>query len=421
MTRIELSVFQLRFLIVFFLFPLSLASVKAAPSDREPICWYTVKPHAEGQFVSVHAEIKLQDSPLFLKDFGQIRSIRWFVQDEEITVKSERAKDVLIFNQLPKEGMAQVIYELKCVVTPSPGYRKRLMGGVNFISVREGLYLGIKGYEGRLVDVRWDLPSGWQLALGEEGMQRFADTQTKLWIAGRMKQISEAKINESTLKAAVLHGEYDNAPERTIEAIKSIFFWAWKAYGPLEAKSYGIAIFPRGILGGGTQLGSTLATEEDWITTSHEMLHWWSNRSAPPWFREGVHTYIAAKILADSGLITPQQFMLFIKSCLKEHEDVVKREGKLSTLSESSLDYDRGLGGGDMYGLMPVFAYKLDREIQTASPGDSLHQVFAIVSRRRHRKIDILSLIKEKTGYDPEMLFQKYFDHKVENPEHLLR
>ena len=121
------------------------------------------------------------------------------------------------------------------------------------------------------------------------------------------------------------------------------------------------------------------------------------------------------------GLLSQDQFDSFLRECLNEHNEVVKREGKLQTLAESSDDYDNRKGGGDMYGLMPVFASKLDREIHSYNPEASLDQVFAAVCQKRHKKLDIQALIKEMTGYDPEPLFQKYFYSKVEDVSGLLK
>ena len=121
------------------------------------------------------------------------------------------------------------------------------------------------------------------------------------------------------------------------------------------------------------------------------------------------------------GLLSQDQFDSFLRECLNEHNEVVKREGKLQTLAESSDDYDNRKGGGDMYGLMPVFASKLDREINSYNPEASLDQVFAAVCQKRHKKLDIKALIKEMTGYDPRPLFQKYFYSKVEDVSALLK
>jgi len=107
--------------------------------------------------------------------------------------------------------------------------------------------------------------------------------------------------------------------------------------------------------------------------------------------------------------------------CLQEHLSVVEREGKLHTLAESSDNYDDQKGGGDIYGLMPVFAYKLDREIHSFNPGANLDLVFAAVCQKRHKKLDILALIEEITGYDPGPLFEKYFYSKVEDISGLLK
>ena len=387
---------------------------------QKPFCRYTVIPDANGQFVTVRAEIVPLNRPMYLKDFNQLESIQWFIGDKEIPVKSERKEDTLIFDSLPGEGIVKVVYRLKCVTRPNPEYRKRLMGGVNFLSVREGLFLGVSGYEDRSVEIIWDLPPGWQLGLGEEGVQRFVDTQERLWIAGKMKRVTE-HIDGRVFQIALIDGAYRNESEKTINVLRSMFLHSWKNYGLLTAKEYGLVVFPRGVIGGGTRLGWTIAAEEDWITVVHEMLHWWTNPNTPAWFREGIHTYVSAKMLLDAKLINEQQFKEFLDSCLKEHHSVVQREGKTSSLTQSSKDYDSRNGGGDMYGLMPLFAYKLDREIREISSGSDLSNVFAVVCRNRDIKVDVFQLIEKETGYDPFPFFQKYFYAKVENPEELLQ
>jgi hypothetical protein len=390
-------------------------------AERQPFCHYRVIPDEKGQFIIVHADLKLQGSIPYLKDFGQMESIHWFVGDREISVKSRRTGDIISFSDLPAKGELKVIYRLKCVTESRPGYRKRLMGFSNFVLVREGLFLGIEGLASEFVDIFWKLPSGWTLVLGSEGLQRFVDTQKTLWVAGKTAQLTEEKVGDKFFRVGIMEGVYDVNLTEAVTTLKSVFHDAWNDCGQLAASNFGIAVVPRKSIGGGTSLGFTIISENNWITVVHEMLHWWTNRRSPAWFREGVHTYISAKILTRLGLLSQDQFDSFLRECLNEHNEVVKREGKLQTLAESSDDYDNRKGGGDMYGLMPVFASKLDREINSYNPEASLDQVFAAVCQKRHKKLDIKALIKEMTGYDPRPLFQKYFYSKVEDVSALLK
>lgn len=389
-------------------------------AERQPVCRYRVIPDENGQFITVLADLKLQGSVLYLKDFGQLESIHWFVGDREISVKSRRTGDIISFSDLPAKGEVKVVYRLKCVTESRPGYRKRLMGFSNFVLVREGLFLGIKGLASEFVDISWKLPSGWTLVLGGEGLQRFAATQKTLWVAGKTAQLTEEKVEDKFFRVGIIEGVYDVDLTEALTTLKSVFHDAWNDCGQLAANNFGIAVVPGKSIGGGTSLGFTIISENNWITIVHEMLHWWTNRRSPAWFREGIHTYISAKILTRLGLLSQDQFDSFLEKCLNEHSEVVEREGKLQTLAESSDDYDNRKGGGDMYGLMPVFAYKLDREIHSYNPEASLDQVFAAVCQKRHKRLDILALIKDITGYDPTPLFQKYFYSRVEDVAELL-
>jgi hypothetical protein len=130
---------------------------------------------------------------------------------------------------------------------------------------------------------------------------------------------------------------------------------------------------------------------------------------------------MATRLLEKLGVITAEDLRSALEGFLREHEQVVKREGRLSTLAESSVAYDRQTGGGDMYGLMPLLAAKLDREIRAANPNAGLERVFAVVASERLQKFDLPALIKSLTGYDPGPLFKKYFYAKVEDPAELLK
>jgi len=400
---------------------LSLSSLALFSAEEEPVCRYKVIPDESGQFITVRAEVRPQNTFPYLKDFELLESIRWFIRDKEISVESERVKDILVFSQLPTSEEATAIYKLNCITPPVTGPNKKLIGSPNFILAREGLFLGMNGLENRLVEVSWELPTGWQLALGNQGLQPFFETQRQLWVAGKTRLMTEEKFDGKVFKIAALDQIFDINLLPHIDIMKSIFKHAWQNYGPLEGHSFGLAIFPRKSLGGGTRLYDSTATEENWISAVYDMLRSWSNFLSPAWFREGVHLYISVKICSQFGLINQDQLKMFLDMRLQEHLRVVEREGKPSTLAESSENFDRQSGGGDMTALMPIFAYKLDREIQAHSPGANLDQVYAAVCRKRHQKLDIMALIKEITSYDPNPLFQKYFYSKVKNVDDLLK
>ncbi len=397
------------------------SAVLQNPDDPLPFGVYKIRPDARGRSISVTADLRLQKGSCYLKDFGQIEAIKWHAGGREIRVQAKRTKNTVVFSQLPTSGEVRADYRLNCVTRPIPGYRKRLLGSRGFVLAREGLFLGSEGQENSLVDVRWELPAGWQLAVGKEGPQRFAETQMTLWVAGKTEKLFEQIIDGKSLRIAVLKGTSVLAAQQSVEAVKAVFQYAWASFGPLEGHSFSLAFFPKGSLGGGTALYYSMASEEDLFTAVHEMLHWWTNITAPAWFREGVHTYLAWKLLTRLDILGQSQFQMVLDSFLKEHDNVRRREGKLYSLAESSSNYDRQSGGGDMYGLMPLLAYKLDRDIQAHNPKAGLEQVFAAAARKRFQRFNFLSLIKEVTGFDPGPLFQKYFFAKIENPAELLK
>ena len=115
------------------------------------------------------------------------------------------------------------------------------------------------------------------------------------------------------LTVSVLEGASSPVVTKTLNALVSIFNYASTNYGPLAERDCGLAIFPRGGLGGGTALGQTLASEDDPLTIVHEMLHWWTNPGTPAWFREGVHSYIALKLLAESTSMDAATFEAFLR------------------------------------------------------------------------------------------------------------
>ena len=426
--------------ILFFSLALGVFCQITEADDGEPTICYIVRPDPGRAAVDVRAIVRLDDRRQYLKDFGQLTSIRWFIGGEEVEVKSERVKDILFFSGLPHSGEAEAVYTLKLVEKAEPGYRKRLMGGPGYIMAREGLFLGKSQAEMRPVDVTWVLPPGWSLVLGSPGIQTFDRTQKGLWIAGKTSASFEETVEGRILRGAILEGVTRIDGNGLRRALTSVFRSGLERFGPIRrviqrtmepegpkpdqkglAETYGVAVFPDGTIGGGTALGFDLASEESLPTIIHEMLHWWTNHGAPAWFREGVHSYISIKLMAEIGLVTDGEFRKAMQGFLTEHALVVEREGALLTLDESSKAYDRGKGGGDMYGAMPLLAFKLDREIQAANPKADLGLVFADVCRRRPASIDIPALIKSRTGYDPEPLLRRYFYAPIADAGELLR
>jgi hypothetical protein len=421
--------------VILFLAAIVFGGIRAsAGQGAEPIARFLVAPSPDGTRVSVEAVLRLERNLPYLKDFGQLESIRWILEDKEISVASERQGDILVFKGLPSFGEAKAVYALRCVTEPRPGYRKRLMGGTGFVMAREGLFIGINGRELSPIEVRLSLPPGWSLVLGREGTQRFVDAQKTLWIAGEAEHVRDESVDGKTLRLSVLKGTTNFDAAKAMDAVAAVFRKAWEDCGPLDRDEFGVAVFPRGKIGGGTALGMTLASEDDLPTIIHEMLHWWTNHRLPAWFREGAHTYLAGRIMFDLGLMGEEDFRVFLDGFVKEHERVLAREGRLSTLAESSEAYDKpaggGSGGGDMYALAPLFARKLDAEMRAFNPKANLWTVFAAVSRARDRaydefgrpkSIDLLTLIREKSGYEPAPLFNKYYSVPVKDVALLLR
>jgi hypothetical protein len=396
------------------------ASPQARP-ERPVAARYALAPDPVGRGLKVEARMILKEGTAVLKDFGQLKSIRWTIDGKDVVVPAARRQDAVVFGPWPKTGEARIVYELACVTEPEPEYRKRLMGGRNFVLAREGVFLIPSGRERDLVEVRWDLPEGWSPALGTAGILPYLETQRTIWAAGRLSSREEEAFGGSAFTIAVLDDASPLSALPSVEALKAAFGYAWATFGPLEGRTFGVAIFRRGALGGGTAFFHTLAAEESPSIAVHEMLHWWTNFTTPAWFREGVHTYMATRLLEKLGIITAEDLRSAEEGFLREHEQVVRREGRLSTLAESSASYDRQAGGGDMYGLMPLLASKLDREIRAANPSAGLEQVFAAVATERTRKFDLLALIKSLTGFDPGQLFAKYFYARVEDPAALLK
>jgi len=412
---------------------------QAAGADR-PEIRFIVRPDPERATVEVRATVRLDERRPYLRDFGQLVSIRWSVDGEEVQAEPERLRDGLVFAGLLRSGEAVALYSLKVVTKPEPGYRKRLMGGNDFLLAREGLFLGKEGSNAQPVEIEWDLPPGWTLVLGRPGIQTFDRTQKGLWVAGKAQAAFEETIDGRVLRGAILDGvtKIDGLSLR--RALTTIFRSALERFGParlgapggskgqgggpdpgIPSETYGVVVFPEGAIGGGTALGFDLASEEDLPTIVHEMLHWWTNPSAPAWFREGVHSYVAVKMMMEQGLMTTAGFLEAMRGFHAEHLRVREREGSAATLEDSAKAYDQGKGGGDMYGAMPLLAYKLDREIRAANPQADLVQVFIEVCRRRPVPVDVLALIKLRTGYDPGPLFERYFFAPIADAGELLR
>lgn len=416
--------------LIFFAAALGFILPASSAAQGGPVIRYKVIPDPSGAQIKVEAGFRLQNVSAYLRDFGQLESIRWSVNGVETKVKADRQGDVLYFNGLPSSGDAQAVYTLNCVTVPRPGYRKRLMGSPGFILAREGLFLGLVSRDLIDVDVRWDLPAGWRLVMGHDGGQRFVETQRTLWVAGKIAETTASNAGTPALAVSVLEGASGPAVTRTLNALVSIFNYASTNYGPLAGRDCGLAIFPRGGLGGGTALGQTLASEDNPLTIVHEMLHWWTNPGTPAWFREGVHSYIALKLLAESTSMDAATFEAFLRGFVEERGRVVQREGRVSSLADSSDAYERNQGGGDIYAYAALFAFKLDQNIRSRNPVSSLERVFAEVCRSRPggggrparpKTDDLIGQIKDITGYEAGPFFKKYFYDKIENVEDFLK
>jgi hypothetical protein len=394
-------------------------------AGNEVVCHYTLIPNVDGTSLTVRAEFNLASIPNFkdpyVDDYGQLAEAQLQIDGRDVNLKIERKGSASIFRNLSRRGKAVLTYRLNCVTVPTPNYRKYLMGGSDYIMARTGLFLRIPGREEEMVEVAWDLPAGWQAGIGRTGMLRWIDTQRTLWVAGQPGHFESRMIGGKTVSVCIINGVKADNDRRISGSIDQILTIASEKYGQLQGQYYGLAVFPYKSIGGGTALGLTLATEEDPIMAVHEVLHWWTNNNMPAWFREGVHTYMAARIMNRNGLLSMQEFNGFLNQRRITHESAVNSEGSMS-LHEISQKYDANAGGGDIYGIGALFAYKLDREIENATGGHySLETVFEWVCRNRDEKTDPILLISELTGYDPKAVFAEYFYQPVLNVQELLQ
>ena len=417
-------IFLVNYALLILLLSLISISFLKAQSPLPPFARYKVIPNPEKEVVTVEAQIELQNVTPYIKDFGQLQSISWLVGGKEIAVKSERLKDIIIFSQVPSSGKAEIIYTIKFMTQLDNKTRPQdihLFGGPDFLFVCEGLFLGLNGKEGGLVEVQWELPEGWKLGLGRTGLQLFHDTQERFWVAGRLKHTEERKVGNALLQIAVLEIPPNQDINWLVNSIAAVFQYAWQTIGPLEDQDYGIAIFPMGIMPqpGWAKWRSCFASTSPMVPP-HEILHFWRSNT-PAWFREGVLEYLSKKIMVRCGLMNEEMLQLWLRTRLIVHATLVKKQGTIKTLAESSTELERGTGGEDIYNLMPVLAYKLDKEIQKHNPKSSLDDVYSAACRKPlWQQVDVVALTKETTGYDPKPLFDKYFYAKVEKPEELL-
>jgi len=387
---------------------------------------YKIRPVPSNGTINVEARVQLQGRIPYIKDFGQIESVQWFIGKKEIAAKSERLKDIVTFSQIPASGEARAVYSIKVASGFPKGSNPdslHFVGGPDFVYISEGLFLGLNGAEAGRVDVQWELPPGWILGLGRTGRQTFKETQERFWVAGRLKHATKLKIEGARLQLAIFNPGSSLDITRIERSIASVFRYAWRHIGPLPGTDFGLAVFPRGSLSlpGWTRWTSILV---DNVTNAspHEILHLWMNNSSPAWFREGVLEYMSRKLQIYVGILNDAALQVWLKAGLTARAELVAKAGDLKSLEESSAEIDRGSGQGvDIYALMPALAYKLDKEIQRHSPGQKLDDVFIAVCRKRHQPVDILALIEDLSGYDPHPLFNKYFYAKIENAEELLK
>lgn len=387
---------------------------------------YKIRPVPSNGIIRVEARVQLQGRIPYIKDFGQIENVHWFIGKNEIAARSERLKDIVTFSGVPSSGEARVIYSIKVTsgfpIGANPG-SLHFVGGRDYLYIAEGLFLGLNGAEAGLVDVQWELPPGWTLGLGRSGRQTFSDTQRRFWVAGRIKHATSLKIEGACLQLAIFDRPGSLNITRIEKSISSIFQYAWRQIGPLPGADFGLAVFPKGSLSqpGWFRYPYSLVDNVE-HASPHEILHFWMNNNSPAWFREGVLEYMSQKFLIYVGILNDAALRIWLRVVLADRARLIPKTGVEKTLEESSAENDRDLRQGlDVYSLMPVLAYKLDKEIQRHAPNHKLDDVFIAVCRKRHQPVDILALIKEMTGYDPHPLFNKYFYAKIENAEELLK
>jgi len=395
----------------------------AQPSEK-PFAKYKIIPNPKAASVTVEAQVELQNRIPYIKDFGQLESVKWLLGGKELAVKPERLKEIVMFQGLPTMGKAKAVYTIK-FATQVPGITKlrdvHFLIGPDYLYIAEGLFLGLNGKEIAPVDVQWDLPEGWILGLGRPGLQTFHETQQRFWVAGRMKYAERIIVEDADVQIAAIESAANLDMPWVTNAVSSVFQYAWRTFGKLKDRDFGIAVFPKGIFPkpGFTRWNSIVVTSP--VEIPHEILHFW-RINAPAWFREGILEYVSRKIMVRCGLMNDTILQLWLRAGLVAHSQLVSKRGILKTLAQSSDELEQETGGEDIYALMPCLAYRLDKDIQKQNPKTSLEDVFAAASRKPiWPALDVLALIKETTGYDPKPLFDKYFYGKIENPEELLK
>jgi len=184
---------------------LALWSCAGPPGEsRAAVIAYTVSPSADGAVLSVTADMDARllitgGSPV-LQDFGQIEDVSIRQGVKLIPVSYSREGDVILLDALPGSGKLTLLYRLRTVGAPYPGYRKRLIGNGRYLMGREGIFLRLPKLPQAVVSVAWDLPAGWSLLIGEEGDQDAAATQKKLWLAGKGFLTEEVEAGEGRLR-----------------------------------------------------------------------------------------------------------------------------------------------------------------------------------------------------------------------------
>jgi len=372
-------------------------------------------------YIKVTGDIQLLNSTPYLKDIYGLGNIHWSIGGKEIAVKAEKTGNLLVFSQLPSHGQAQISFEIKCKRTPGEGKLNGIYIFENGILACSGFFPGINGLENGLVDIRWNLPPSWELFSGNQGPQKYAVARDRLWAAGKAAFKTEEQLGTVIFKVVVIEGTTLSGGKESLDRINLLFKYAFQNFGPLEGEEYSLILFPKGSIGGYALTRHSLASEQQWMIPVHEILHWWSNLSAPVWLLEGVHSYVAEKMSLKFGLSNEYLFNLYLRTCLYLHQAKVHREGQILSLAESSERFPQDLKYSDIYYLGALFANGLDRAIQAQCPTASLEKVFSLVCKDRHNKFDLMDLIKKETGYDSRSFFDKYFYAKVENPEVLLK
>jgi hypothetical protein len=106
-------------LVVIIILSLEYAS-EFSQQAEVPFAKYKVIPNPATGTVTVEAQVELQNRTPYIKDFGELQSIRWLVGGKELAVLSQRIREIMIFNGLPFSGKAKAVYTIKTTTKIPP-------------------------------------------------------------------------------------------------------------------------------------------------------------------------------------------------------------------------------------------------------------------------------------------------------------